>query len=147
MGDSAQAAFQAAGFTFRDQFNAFPVPGTRGVFDVLVQAFALPMGAAHADSAERWVRVAASAEGERVLANALGSIPARADTVPVEYPEYQQSAISSFQHDQLVPTLAFGLAAGPEWTRNITDAIDEFGDRRIATALTAALIRAADARD
>jgi glucose/mannose transport system substrate-binding protein len=144
MADYALAAFQNAGYTYGKQYVAMPMPGTVGVFDFTADSFTLPTGAVHDAAARKWLLTVSSAEGQKALSHAKGSIPARTDTVATDYPPYQQSAIASLKMDTVVPSVAHGIAADPDWLDDISTAVDRFGDDRRTAALAKALIAAAD---
>lgn len=136
--DTAASAFEQAAGSGHD-YGSFPVPGTAGVFDFSVDAFTLPIGAAHPAAAKSWLLAVASAEGQRAYTLDAGSIPARSDTDPGDYPSYQQTAIVSSQDDTVAPSLAHGVAARPAWVAAITDAVVRFRDDRHPVALLKAL--------
>jgi len=148
MADFALASFQQAGYTAGKQYSTAPMPGTVGVFDFLADSFTLPVGAVHDEAARQWLLTVSSAEGQKALSLAKGSIPARKDTVKTDYPPYQQEAIASLQLDTIVPSIAHGVAAKPSWTKAITDAVVAYRADRRESALANALIAAAhDALD
>ena len=145
MADYALPAFQRVGFV---QYSAVPTPGTNGVFDFLADSFTLPVGAVHDKAARAWLATVSSAEGQKALSLVKGSIPARTDTVATDYPAYQQGAIASLQLDTVVPSLAHGVAASPDWTAAIAKAVTKFRDDGHPEALANGLIDAAhDALD
>ncbi|MEO5921469.1 MAG: ABC transporter substrate-binding protein [Pseudolysinimonas sp.] len=143
MADFALSSFQRVGGTTGGQFSAIPTPGTVGVFDFLADSFTLPVGAVHEGATKQWLLTVGSAEGQKALSLVKGSIPARTDTVPEDYPAYQQEAIASLQLDTVVPSLAHGVAANPRWTKAITDAVVKFAGDGHPDALANALIAAA----
>jgi len=140
MADYTLPAFQRVGFV---QYSAVPTPGTVGVFDFLADSFTLPVGAVHDSAARAWLTTVSSAEGQKALSLVKGSIPARTDTVAADYPAYQQAAIASLQLDTVVPSLAHGVAASPDWTDDITKALLKFKSNGKPAALANALIDAA----
>ncbi|HEX7834311.1 MAG TPA: extracellular solute-binding protein [Pseudolysinimonas sp.] len=143
MADFALASFQQAGYAYGKQYVAFPTPGTVGVFDFLADSFTLPVGAVHEQAAKEWLLTVSSAEAQKALSLKKGSIPARVDTVATDYPPYQQEAIASLKLDTVVPSLAHGVAANPDWTKTITTAVVKFGRDGHPEALLNALIAAA----
>jgi glucose/mannose transport system substrate-binding protein len=140
MADYTLPAFQRVGFV---QYSVIPTPGTVGVFDFLADSFTLPVGAVHDSAARAWLLSVSSAEAQKALSLVKGSIPARTDTVAEDYPAYQQTAIASLQLDTVVPSLAHGVAASPDWTDEITDALVKFRGDQHPQALVKALIAAA----
>jgi glucose/mannose transport system substrate-binding protein len=145
MADYALSSFRDAGRTFGKDYTAAPMPGTVGVFDFLADTFTLPVGAVHDKAARAWLLTVSSAEGQKALSLTKGSIPARTDTVTTDYPPYQQTAIASLQLDTVVPSIAHGVAASPDWTSAITGAVVKFRSDRHPEALVNALIAAAHA--
>lgn len=143
MADYALSAFQRAGFTSGKQYSAIPTPGSVGVFDFFADSFTLPVGAVHDAAARQWLLTVSSAAGQKALALSNGSIPARTDTDPADYPPYQQTAIAALQLDTVVPSIAHGIAANPTWTQAITTAVVKFGHDGHPDALAKALIAAA----
>lgn len=143
MADYALSSFQRAGFTYGKQYSSMPMPNTVGMFDFLADSFTLPVGAVHDTAARAWLLTVSSAEGQKALSLVKGSIPARTDTVETDYPPYQQGAIASLQLDTVVPSIANGIAASPDWTKTITDAVVKFEGDRHPDALVNALIAAA----
>jgi len=146
MADFALASFQRVGGASGGQFSAIPTPGTVGLFDFQADSFTLPVGAVHDSAARQWLLTVSSAAGQKALSMVKGSIPARTDTLAEDYPAYQQTAIASLQLDTVVPSLAHGVAANPEWTKAITTAVVEFGANGHPDALANALIAAAHAQ-
>ena len=126
MGDWAVAAFEEAGKVAGTDYIYFPVPGTDGVFDFLADSFTLPVGAPHPDGAKAWLATVGSAEGQTAFSMAKGSIPARTDTNPADFSEYQQTAIASFAQDTIVSSLAHGAAAPIATLNGIADATSKF---------------------
>lgn len=145
MADFALASFQRVGGASGGQFSAIPTPGTVGLFDFQADSFTLPVGAVHDSAARQWLLTVSSAAGQKALSMVKGSIPARTDTLAEDYPAYQQTAIASLQLDTVVPSLAHGVAANPEWTKAITTAVVDFGANGHPDAFANALIAAAHA--
>ena len=126
MGDWAVAAFEEADKTAGTDFIYFPVPGTDGMFGFLADSFTLPVGAKNPDGAKAWLETVSSLEGQTAFNKAKGSIPARTDANPADFSEYQQTAITSFADDTIVPSLAHGAAASIAVLNAISDATSKF---------------------
>jgi glucose/mannose transport system substrate-binding protein len=139
----AERQFQRAGWRFGEQYDAHPVPGTDGVFDVAADAFALPVGAAHESAAQAWLLTASTVQGQQALSVAKGSLPARFDVSTFNYPDYQKAEIAALNIDDLVPSLSQGVAASPRWTEEIASALVEFRAGGRVDALLDRLSRAA----
>jgi glucose/mannose transport system substrate-binding protein len=97
MGDWANGEFQLAKLKFGKDYGALPVPGTKGMYGVTVDAFAQTRGIPNPANSNRWMSVAASREGQDAFNAAKGSISARADADPSRYDAYQRSAIADFK--------------------------------------------------
>ncbi|HWS57463.1 MAG TPA: ABC transporter substrate-binding protein [Actinotalea sp.] len=121
----------------------WPVPGTEGTFDLVVDAFTLPVGAASPDTAEQWLRTVASYDAQASFANAKGALPARADISTSDLGTYQRRALFAFRSDEVVPSLAHGSAIPPDALTALTSAVGTFtrGGSSVAE-LQAALVDA-----
>lgn len=126
MGDWAVAAFEEQGIERGTGFIDFPVPGSDGMFGFLADSFTLPDGAPNPDGAKAWLDTIGSLEGQVAFNKAKGSIPARTDADPAEFSEYQQSAITSYAEDTIVPSLAHGAAAPVATLNAVSDATSKF---------------------
>ncbi|MBL0888925.1 extracellular solute-binding protein, partial [Myceligenerans indicum] len=126
MGDWAVAAFEEQGKELGTDFVAAPSPGTAGTFDFLADSFTLPVGAPHPDGAKAWLETVGSLDGQVAFNKAKGSIPARTDADPMDFSEYQQTAIESFANDTIVSSLAHGAAAPIATLNAISDATSKF---------------------
>lgn len=126
MGDWAVAQFNDKGKKEQTDYLYFPVPGTDGVFDFLADSFTLPKGAKNPGGAKDWLSLIGSAEGQKAFNLAKGSIPARTDVAPTDFPPYQQSAMKSFKSDQIVSSIAHGAAVSLAWNADISTAISKF---------------------
>ncbi|WP_336644531.1 ABC transporter substrate-binding protein [Microbacterium sp. USHLN186] len=142
MGDWALAEFDAKGKTYGTDYTTWPTPGTEGMFDFLADSFTLTVGAPHAGGAKNWLKTISSAEGQKAFNLAKGSIPARTDADPADYPEYQQGAIKSFSEDTVVSSLAHGAAVKVSWLNDITSAIGQFVSTQDGDTLQDALAQA-----
>jgi glucose/mannose transport system substrate-binding protein len=67
-----------------------------------VDAFVLPRRRPHDENANRWLRVAASREGQDAFNSVKGSIPARTDADLTKYGPYQKSAIKDLKAARFV---------------------------------------------
>lgn len=143
MGDWAEPALAGQKKSLGIDYTAHPAPGTTGVFDFLADSFTLPVGAQHEAGARAWLATVASADGQKAFNLAKGSIPARIDANPADYPPYQRSAIASYATDTIVPSLTHGAATSVAWLTDITSAISRFGVNGDLDALKADLVTAA----
>ncbi|WP_350258311.1 ABC transporter substrate-binding protein [Scrofimicrobium sp. R131] len=129
MGDWAVAAFDTAGKKYKEDYVAFPVPGSDGIFDFLADSFTLPVGAKNVDGAKAWLQTISSKEGQIAFNTIKGSIPARSDLSEDElaqFGEYQQDAMKSFAEDTIVSSIAHGAAAPVGVSDKMNDAVAKF---------------------
>jgi glucose/mannose transport system substrate-binding protein len=114
MGDWANGEFKAANLKYGKDYGAIPVPGTKGVFGLGVDTFQHPRGIVDQTNSMRWLRLAASREGQDAFNPAKGSIPARTDAADLtRYDPYQRSAIADFKAAKVMyPTLRSALPEG-----------------------------------
>lgn len=143
MGDWAEAAFQEQDKEFGKDYVTFPVPGTDGVFDFLADSFTLPVGAKNEEGTKAWLDTVASAEGQKAFNLAKGSIPARTDADPDDYPAYQKTALESWANDTIAPSLAHGAAASVKWLTDVTSAASQFSANSDVSKLKSGLVDAA----
>lgn len=144
MGDWAVAQFTENDAKEGEDYSYFPVPGTDGVFDFLADSFTLPKGAENPDGSKDWLMTVGSAEGQLAFNKAKGSIPARTDVAPDEFPEYQQSAMEDFKSDTIVSSIAHGAAVPLAWLTDISSAIAKFYNGQDEDALVKDLTSAAE---
>lgn len=142
MGDWAVAQF-ASKDVAEDAYSYFPVPGTDGVFDFLADSFTLPKGAKNPAGCKDWLMTVGSAEGQLAFNLAKGSIPARTDVAPDEFPAYQKSAMDSFANDTIVASIAHGAAVSEAWLSDITTAVSKFYGSKDTETLVSDLAAAA----
>ena len=106
MGDWADGEFRAAHLKYNQDYGAFAVPGTAGMFGLGIDTFQRPKGLANATNSDRWLRLAASREGQDAFNPLKGSISPRADTDVSRYGAYQRTAIADLKAARfLYPTL------------------------------------------
>jgi glucose/mannose transport system substrate-binding protein len=146
MGDWANAVFQHAGLELDEGYGARVVPGTEGMYGVTLDGFARPARLAHPQNAERWLRLAASREGQDAFNTRKGSIPARTDADVARYGAYQRRAIEDFESARLLFP-GFGTAMPDAYQVEMSTVINAFlaepDVRRAEEALAAATQRVA----
>lgn len=144
MGDWAVAQFADKKKEQGKDWDWFPVPGTDGTFDFLADSFTLPKGAKNPGGAKDWLMLVGGAEGQKAFNLAKGSIPARTDVAPDEFPDYQQKAMESFKSDQIASSIAHGAAVSQAWLSDITTAVSKFYGGKDAAGLVKDLTAAAE---
>jgi len=140
MGDWEAADLDAKGFT---DYNYSVFPGNTGVFQWLADSFVLPVGAPNPEGTKCWLRTVGSAEGQKEFNTKKGSIPARTDAVPSDYPEYQQAAIADWKSLDQAPSCAHGSACSQGYQGALNSAMGKFSADGNVADLKAALVAAA----
>lgn len=130
MGDWMAGELDNAGFTDYG-FQAFP--GTEDYYIWIADSFTLPTGIDNVTGAECWLQVVGSAEGQKAFNTKKGSIPARVDADPADYPAYQQAAMADFKELTMVPSCAHGSACTLGQAGAVNSALGKFsGDGDLA---------------
>ncbi len=140
MGDWEAADMDAKGFK---DYSYSVFPGNTGVYQWLADSFVLPKGAKNPDGTKCWLKTVGSAEGQKAFNTKKGSIPARTDATPSDYPAYQQSAMADWKSLKQVPSCAHGAACSQGWQGAANSAMGKFSADGNANALQAALVDAA----
>jgi glucose/mannose transport system substrate-binding protein len=140
MGDWEAADLDAKGFTDY-AFSVFP--GTTGTFQWLADSFVLPTGAKNPDGTRCWLKTVGSANGQKAFNTRKGSIPARTDANPNDYPAYQRAAIADWKNLTPAPSCAHGSACSQGWQGALNSAMGKFSGDGDAAALQSALVAAA----
>src|SRR6266508_4423836 len=141
MGDWV-AAQQLADKVPDSAYAYWPAAGTQGVFQYLADSFTLPTNGKDPDGAKCWLKVVGSSEGQKAFNTKKGSIPARSDANPADYPKYQQSAMADWKQDKVVPSCAHGSACTLGQNESIQSAISQFSAKRDVATLQKALAQA-----
>jgi glucose/mannose transport system substrate-binding protein len=143
MGDWVAATLDSQKLVMDKDWTWFPVPGTQGVFDFLADSFVMPTKGPNPAGTTAWLQTVGSAAGQKAFNLRKGSIPARTDANPADYPAYQQAAMADFSSGTIVPSLAHGAAAPIAWLTDITSAVGQFGTHPDVSTLQDQLVAAA----
>ncbi|NDV20686.1 extracellular solute-binding protein [Pseudodesulfovibrio sp. JC047] len=119
-------------------------PATGGQFMFLADSFGLPKGSPHRDNAIAWLKVLGSKEGSDTFNPLKGSISARTDSDLSKYNKYLQSAAADFSQDQVVGSLAHGVAANETFMGGFASVMEMFLKSKNATAAAKACQQLAD---
>ena len=120
MGDWAWGQVISKGAT--DAVGWVAHAGSAGSFVAVVDGFTLPAGPPHPVNAANWLRTVGSAEAQTAFAPDKGAIPARTDVDTSSFNAYMQWSANDFSQDTVVPSMAHGAAASPQWRQSILDA-------------------------
>jgi glucose/mannose transport system substrate-binding protein len=140
MGDWEAADLDAKGFK---DYGYFTFPGNGATFQWLADSFVLPKGAKNPEGTKCWLKTVGSAEGQKAFNTKKGSIPARTDATPADYPQYQQAAIADWKSAKQVPSCAHGSACSQGWQGAANSALGAFSTNSDVAALQKALVAAA----
>jgi glucose/mannose transport system substrate-binding protein len=109
MGDWANGEFRLAKQVYGKDYGAIPVPGAKGLYGATIDGFARPPRAAASIASDRWMRLAASRDGQDAFNAVKGSISARTDADPASYDPYQRTAIADLKAAKAIyPNLQSG---------------------------------------
>lgn len=136
MGDWAKGYFTTdLKLKANEDFGWVATPNTEGMFMVVTDTFAIPLGAKNESSAREFLKVLGSVEGQDVFNPLKGSIPARIDADKSKYDVYGQQTIEDFKSSKLAPSMAHGSAAPEGFMTQADQAINIFvtnGDVELA---------------
>jgi glucose/mannose transport system substrate-binding protein len=136
MGDWEAADLDAKKFA---DYGWFTFPGNGTTFQWLADSFVLPKGAKNVEGTKCWLKTVGSADGQKAFNTKKGSIPARSDADPADYPKYQQSAMADWKKDKIVPSCAHGAACTLGQNNDILSAISQFSGSPDVAKLQSAL--------
>jgi glucose/mannose transport system substrate-binding protein len=123
MGDWEAADLDMKGFK---DYGYLVFPGNGDAFQWLADAFVLPIEAKNVAGTKCWLQTVGSAEGQKAFNTRKGSIPARADADPADYPPYQRSAIADWKTGNPVPSCAHGSACPQGLQGTVNAALGKF---------------------
>jgi glucose/mannose transport system substrate-binding protein len=138
MGDWV-AAQQLTDGVAESAYNYWPAPGTKGVFQWLADSFTLPTNGKNPEGAKCWLKTVGSAEGQKAFNTKKGSIPARSDASPSDYPKYQQSAMADWKSNKLAVSCAHGSGCTLGQNESIQSAISQFSASKDVASFQKAL--------
>jgi glucose/mannose transport system substrate-binding protein len=140
MGDWEAVDLDSKGFK---DYGYFTFPGNGKAYQWLADSFVLPKGAKDPDGAKCWLKTVGSAAGQKAFNTKKGSIPARTDANPQDYPPYQQSAMADWKLAVAVPSCPHGSACSQGWQAAVAAAQGKFSTDGDVAALQDALAAAA----
>jgi glucose/mannose transport system substrate-binding protein len=124
-------------------YTYWPAPGTSADFQFLADSFTLPTGGQDPDGAKCWLKTVGSADGQKAFNTKKGSIPARSDASPADYPKYQQAAMADWKSKTIVPSCAHGAACTLGQNDSILSAMGQFSSGLDVATLQKSLVAAA----
>jgi len=151
MGDWANGEFLVATppKVYGTDYGTFPVPGTAGMYGLVIDCFQHPKGVKHPENSLNWLKIVGSKAGQDTFNPIKGSIPARTDADTTKYGPYQKAAIADFKAaTHMYPSVVHGSGAPESFTTKLNDIVSVFVASKdvsaTATALTNAIKAASD---
>lgn len=148
MGDWAAGYFLELGLEPETGFAWTPAFGTKGVFNMLSDAFGLPKNAPNRDAVVAWLSFLGSAEAQDIFNPLKGSLPANTTANISDtklYNAYFQSAYKDWTSDVIVGSLAHEAVGAGEFLNGFSELIAQFStDYDVDTASAVAAELAAD---
>jgi glucose/mannose transport system substrate-binding protein len=143
MGDWANGEFLVAGKTYGTDYGSFPIPGTAGMYGLVIDCFQHPKGVRHPQNSLKWLGVVGSKDGQDAFNPLKGSISPRSDSDTTKYGPYQTGAIADFHSAKyMYPSVTHGSGAPESYLtplNNITSAfVASLDVSAAATAMTSA---------
>lgn len=143
MGDWANGEFKLAGMKYGVDYGTILVPGTQGMYGLVMDTFQHPNWISHPTNSDRWLRVVASSKGQDSFNPVKGSISPRSDSDISKYDLYQQAAIKDFKTAKfLFPSVTHGSGAPESFKLKLNGIMENFAVDfdvvKAATALTKA---------
>jgi glucose/mannose transport system substrate-binding protein len=136
MGDWIAGYYAARDYEPDVDFGWAVAPGTKGSYLMNSDTFVLPRGPINRDRAIAWLEVVGSREGQDAFNPKKGSIPARIDADVSLYRDYHRRAMADFERDELLPSLAHGMAVSDAWLQDIREVMTVFiVDRNVESAI------------
>jgi len=149
MGDWANGEFSLAGKVYDTDYGTVPVPGTDGMYGLVMDSFQHPKDVAHPQNSDKWLEVVASKAGQDAFNPLKGSIPARNDADLTKYGDYQQGAIQDFKNAvYLFPSVVHGSGAPEAFKVELSNIISQFvTDKNVQSAAQAIVAAVTDNLD
>jgi len=146
MGDWANGEFFVANKVHGTHYGTLPVPGTAGLYGLVIDCFQHPKGVKHPENSLKWLKVVGSKEGQDTFNPIKGSIPARTDADVTKYGLYQKDAIAAFKAaTHMYPSVAHGSGAPEAFTAKLDDIMSAFVTNKDVNATAKALTDATKA--
>lgn len=113
MGDWANGYFMGLGLKAGVDYGAVAVPGSQGVYNLVIDAFPVPKGLSTVQKkyAYDWLKTIASVKGQAIFNQIKGSIPARIDVPTTGFNTVQVTNMKELKTDVLVASAVHGSEA------------------------------------
>ncbi len=113
MGDWANGYFMGLGMKAGKDYGAAAVPGSQGIYNLVIDAFPVPKGLSKSqqETAYDWLKTIASVKGQAIFNKIKGSIPARTDVPTTGFNTVQVENMKELKTDILVSSAVHGSEA------------------------------------
>lgn len=113
MGDWANGYFTSLGLKPGTDYGAVAVPGSQGIYNIVIDAFPVPVGlsATEKEYAYDWLKTIASVKGQAMFNQIKGSIPARTDVPTTGFNIVQTTNMQELKTDILTSSAVHGSEA------------------------------------
>jgi glucose/mannose transport system substrate-binding protein len=146
MGDWANGEFLVARKTYGKDYGSFPVPGTAGMYGLVIDCFEHPKGVKHPQNSLKWLGVVGSKEGQDAFNPLKGSISPRSDSDESKYGPYQVGAIADFHSAKyMYPSVTHGSGAPESYLTPLNNITSAFVANLDVNAAATAMANAATA--
>jgi glucose/mannose transport system substrate-binding protein len=143
MGDWANGEFYVANKVYGTDYGTFAVPGTEGMYGLVIDCFQHPKGVKHPENSLNWLKVVGSKEGQDAFNPIKGSISARTDSDTTKYGAYQKAAIADFKAvTHMFPSVTHGSGAPQTFSAKLNDIMSNFVTNKDVNAAATALTQA-----
>ncbi len=111
MGDWANGYFMAAGWKPNVDYGGVAVPGTEGIYNLVIDSFPIPVGAPDVQTGYDWLKLIATVQAQATFNQIKGSIPARIDVPTTGFNPIQVANMEALKKDVLTASAVHGSEA------------------------------------
>jgi len=132
-GDWAAGQYQAAAededFEYGEGWDYFPMPGTEGVYTLVMDSFVMPANNPTPDATEAFLAYCSTVDAQERFNPPKGSIPPRTDVPTDEFPPFLQDQMADFEDsDEQVTSISHGSGLNPAQASEVEEAFAVFTD-------------------
>lgn len=127
-GDWAAGAYRGTDdFSFKDDWDHVPFPGTSGMYALNMDSFPYPVDNPSPDAATKFLRYLGTVDAQERFNPKKGSIPPRTDVPDDAFGPFLTRQKGEFaESDAQPPSITHGLGVDPETLSNLKSAISTF---------------------
>lgn len=126
-GDWAAGQYGAADLEYQDEWDFIPVPGTEGVYQVVMDSFVLPEPNPSPQLTEEFLSYCGTIDAQERFNPIKGSIPPRTDVPTDDFGPFLQDQMDDFAASTAQPpTVAHGSGFDPEGKSTLEEIFSQF---------------------